>query len=54
MCDNMEQARVFLLQHGAQVASLVRNTTGEHRSLPFTPEAVRAMFAFLDAQSAAR
>jgi len=51
MCDNMEQARAFLLQHGAQVTSLVRNATGEHRSLPLTPEAVQAMFAFLDAQS---
>ena len=49
MCPAMEEVRIFLLQHGAQVDALVRNPTGGHRSLPTTPDAVRAMFQFLEA-----
>jgi len=48
MCDEMENARSWVLAYGAQVDRLYQNPAGDHGSLVHTPDATKALLDYFE------
>jgi predicted esterase len=48
MCDEMQNARAYVLSHGGTVERLYEDPSGGHGGLPRNPDAVAALFAYFE------